>query len=251
MSPRYRTIRSRTRRGRRRTAVPTLLKSPRRRLVRSNRELAEAVIKVLRDVASDIRHVADLLWDRIPVHANRESMDSAVWLPKPEAALSAFVANELRHRLQGRALVVNREVFVQQTDEYGAGDRTDILVESPGVEASSLEPIRERVAVVVEIKGSWHEDVQRAQRQQVAERYLPEADTDHGIYLVGWYALDLWTDEQDYRRRRVSALDRDELQQTLLDQSKRIFEELHMTTYPVVLNVLRAQSTAREGNQQG
>lgn len=220
-----------------------LLEDPRRRLVRSNHELAEAVVEVLEDVANDIRHVGDLLWDRIPARANRE-MDSAVWLPKPEAALSALTAHELRHRLKGRGLLVNREVLVQQTDEYGAGDRTDILVESPGVEASSLEPVHQRVAVVVEVKGSWNEDVESAQRDQLAKRYLPEANTDHGVYLVGWYPLGLWTDERDYRRRRVLGTDRDDLEEELSQQARRISEELQVTTYPILLDVQRSRPTA-------
>ena len=226
-----------------------LLEDPRRRLVRSDHELAEAVVEVLEDVANDIRHVADLLWDRIPGRANRE-VDSAVWLPKPEAALSALTANELRHRLQGRGLLVNREVLVQQTDEYGAGDRTDILVESPGVEASSLEPVHQRVAVVVEVKGSWNEDVESAQRNQLAQRYLPEANTDHGVYLVGWYPLDLWTDKRDYRRRRVLGTDRDDLEEKLFQQARRISEELRMTTYPILLSVQRSRPTAEVGDDE-
>ncbi|MFJ7063388.1 hypothetical protein ACIQVA_38015 [Streptomyces microflavus] len=43
-----------------------------------------------------------------------------------------------------------------------------------------------------------------AQEEQLAGRYLPEAMTDVGIYLVGWYPLDLWTAEIGTSRRNAA-----------------------------------------------
>ncbi|WTO38775.1 hypothetical protein OG399_32350 [Streptomyces achromogenes] len=45
--------------------------------------------------------------------------------------------------------------------------------------------------LVIEVKGSWNVGVPTAQAEQLAGRYLPEAGTDVGIDLVGWYPIEL------------------------------------------------------------
>lgn len=47
------------------------------------------------------------------------------------------------------------------------------------------------VKLVIEVKGSWNVGVPTAQAEQLAGRYLPEAGTDVGIDLVGWYPIEL------------------------------------------------------------
>jgi hypothetical protein len=168
------------------------------------------------------------------------SSDSDAWLPKVEGALSAFLANELRHRLSEQPLVVNREVLVRPTNEHGAGDRTDILVEGPLSGVSLTGPNHDRVAVVVEVKGSWNDELTTAQLSQLAERYLPEADTDHGIYLVGWYPLDLWSELDQDRRRRAARYAIERLMDILNDQAAQIADTLNLITKPVALNIPRA-----------
>jgi hypothetical protein len=227
-----------------------LLEDVTRRLVRSNSELLELVIDVLMRVADELSTHCELLWDR--TRASRQEFsgrreeggDRAVeWQPKPEAALSAYLAHELQLRLVGRGVAVNREILVRPTNAYGAGLRTDITVEASLVhDPFDTHPIAPpaRVAVVVEVKGPWNRDLLSAQRDQLAVQYLPAASTDHGAYVVGWYPISLWTARSDnYRRTLSSRLDRTELEARLTAQAEEIRRDLDQYTQPLVVDVPR------------
>ncbi|WP_206797168.1 hypothetical protein [Amycolatopsis sp. MtRt-6] len=84
----------------------------------------------------------------------------------------------------------------------------------------------------MEIKGSWHTAVSTAQRDQLANRYLPAETTDAGVYVVGWYPIDLWSS---------SALC--PFLESLRSQAGKIFEELGRRTLPYVLTITRAASS--------
>ncbi|MFG2544053.1 hypothetical protein ACGFOM_16600 [Streptomyces sp. NPDC048594] len=58
-------------------------------------------------------------------------------------------------------------MLIHPTDPYGAGDRTDLFVEA------------------------------------MSGRYLPEAGTDVGIYIVGWYPIELWNATGDNRKTQA------------------------------------------------
>jgi hypothetical protein len=219
-----------------------LLDEDRRRLVRSNAELADVLLEMLRDLGGSISDLGDLLWDRIPKH--QSSTGQAMWLPKTEATISAFLTNELRHRLIRHQVVVNREVLVRQTNVYGAGDRTDILVEATARVSSGYLTTPNRVAVVLEVKGAWNRDVLSAQREQLAKRYLPEVSTDQGVYVVAWFPMQQWTDVGDDRRRRVPKVDDDVLLQQLEQQSEEIWTDLQVVTQPLVISFPRSSPAA-------
>ena len=70
-----------------------------------------------------------------PAPADKEAQLAAdatgdLWQPKPESALSAYLAHELTLRLRGRGVAVNREVLIKPSNAYGAGERTDIKAEA-------------------------------------------------------------------------------------------------------------------------
>ncbi len=202
---------------------------------------------VLAAINGDLPGHGELLWDRLPKRVlPRGSTLGEAWLPKPEAAISAYLAHELSSRLDRRGLAVNREVLVRPTDAYGAGDRTDILVEATIRHDPVHGPIPDRLAVVIEVKGSWNQHLMIEQRRQLAERYLPEAQTETGIYLVGWYPLDLWTDASDYRRGRASSHDRDQLLDALDTQATSVRADLSVHTTPYLLDVPRPHSRVDE-----
>jgi hypothetical protein len=226
--------------------LAALFEDVRRRLVRSGDELADLVGEVLEAVQADLQGHGELLWDRLPHRVlPKESNQREAWLPKPEAALSAYVAHELSTRLDRRGLAVNREVLVRPRDAYGAGDRTDVLVEATMLHGPLHGPVPTRVAVVIEIKGVWNEELMTAQREQLADRYLPEARTETGIYLVGWYPPALWTDENDYRRDRISDLNPEDLIASLRSQAETIRNELARRTRPFLLHVPRPHPAER------
>lgn len=225
-----------------------------RRLVRSNSELLALVIEVLRVAAAELPSHCELLWDRTPASrrtlmGDEEQGDLAeTWRPKPEAALSAYLAHELQLRLSGRGVAVNREILVRPTNAYGAGDRTDITVEAPLVHdpfdtRSTAPPAR--VAVVVEVKGCWNPDLQSAQRDQLAVQYLSEALTDHGAYVVGWYPIALWTARRDPRKTAARRLDQAGLESHLAAQADEILSQLRRYTRPLVIAVPRPFRTGQ------
>jgi hypothetical protein len=221
--------------------LAALFEDSRRRLVRSERELSELVTDTIKEIAADLHAHGELLWDRLPERFLPAELGlKEAWVPKLEHALSAYIAHELVNRLQRRGIAVNREVLVRPTDaSSGTGDRTDILVEATLLSghATNLNP--DRVAVVIEIKGPWNKALMTDQQGQLAERYLPEANTRTGIYLIGWYPLHLWTDDIDYRRNRVKNLDRDKLAADLESQANQIHAELAVDTTPVLLTIPR------------
>jgi hypothetical protein len=220
--------------------LTALFEDARRRLVRSESELANLLIDVLNAIGEDLPTHGELLWDRLPqrvLPADTRLKDA--WLPKMEPALSAYIAHELVNRLERRGLAVNREVLVRPTDASGAGDRTDIQVEATMRHDAASGPTPHRIAVVIEVKGPWNRELMTAQRDQLARRYLPETKSNTGIYLIGWFPLDQWTYRNDYRRKHVKTFQRNQLAIDLRDQARRISADLAICTIPFLIDIPR------------
>lgn len=201
--------------------IQLLLADARRRLVRSTDELASLIAEALIDAADDMHHTGELLWDRMSTPRKEPER----WRPKPEAALQSYLAHDLRLRLHGRALAVNREVLVKPTNAYGAGDSTDILIEAVITDHAKHGARAESLRVVVEVKCAFNPNVLTDQRTQLAERYLPEAQAGAGIYAVGWYPPELWDAADRARRSRVSKTTVDTLGSQLVKQAEVLRNE--------------------------
>ncbi|MEU8819367.1 hypothetical protein [Actinoplanes sp. NPDC048796] len=218
--------------------VAELLNDAQRRFARSEHELRNTVLESLGAIAEDLAGHGDLLWDRIPkkfMPAGPKRADG--WHPKHEYALQAYLLHELTLRLGRRGIIVNREVMIRPTDAgTGAGDRADILIETATRLTSMNGSTADRIAVVIEVKGSWNKDIRTSQRTQLAERYLPAAKTDTGIYLVGWYPVEQWT-TADYRRSQAAHHTRDGLSAVLSEQSADILAGLGKSTLPYLLEI--------------
>ncbi len=131
-------------------------------------------------------------------------------------------------------------MLIHPTDPYGAGDRTDLLVEAmpspgddPNITASGS------VKLVIEVKGSWNDEVPTSQVEQLAGRYLPEAGTDVGIYIVGWYPIELWDATGDNRKTQAKKLQLDTLFVHLLDQAASLSQAGGVHVRPMVINIPR------------
>ncbi|MFJ6842481.1 NACHT domain-containing protein [Streptomyces griseoluteus] len=228
--------------------VMRVLQDPSRRVIRTSADLIDVVYDSLVEVGRDIPSHGELLWDRTPgVRSRKKSAPATgdaevpeVWRPKPEAALCAYLAHELNLRLTGHRVAVNREVLVHPTDPYGAGDRTDILIEaysSPAGEYGAASG--ESVKLVIEVKGAWNDGVLTDQDEQLAGRYLPEVRTDAGIFLVGWYPIDLWDAPRDRRKTQAKKLDPESLLVDLRDQAERLSRSSSVRLRPIVITVPR------------
>jgi hypothetical protein len=172
-----------------------LVGNPSRRYLQHGADLLDVLTDELAGIERDSLHgltpVARLLWNE-----TRDGTQTA-WRPKLEADLSDFLADQLRLRIASRDIIVNREVEIQRLNSLGVGERVDLLIQAL---SSTPETPAENMAVVIEVKGNWNDDLLTAMRSQLADDYLPTVGTSYGIYLVGWFPPQQW-DERDQRRR--------------------------------------------------
>jgi hypothetical protein len=241
--------------------VAHLLRDSRRRIVRDNAELCELLLETIQAIEDELSPHSELLWDRVEIidasirgsnsagaHKPKRSKKVHGWQPKPEAALSAYLAHELKLRLTDRGLAVNREVLIIPRDAYGAGDRPDILVQAhprPHSLTGDFESHSAVSQVPIEIKGIWNPELLDAQRSQLADRYIKELMATHGIYLVGSYSTVLWDVpvKQDRRKTQARKLEKD-LKVTLATQAEELATE-GLVTKPYILAIPRPQRAAK------
>ena len=166
-----------------------LAKSPQKRVVRCARDLMEILLESLDGLQQRLdRSMAQFLWDS--VHGRMR--------PKDESAISDFLEDHIRRDLRESGIVSGREVQISRGGRGHPGRRTDLLVHAvpcprPGQDAAGA------VSVIIEVKGCWHADVERAMETQLRDRYLTRSGFSHGIYLVCWYPRFQW-DAADTRR---------------------------------------------------
>ncbi|PBC45342.1 hypothetical protein CJ177_46375 [Rhodococcus sp. ACPA1] len=225
--------------------VIRVLQDPARRVIRTSTDLLDIACEALEEINEELPSHCELLWDRIPGKRPKKSATSADnkaipdrWRPKPEAALCAYLTHELRLRLAGHRVAVNREVLVRPTDASGAGDRTDILIDTlppPGEDTAAAIPVR----LVIEVKGAWNPGVMTSQEDQLAARYLPEVRTDSGIYLVGWFPVELWDDPEDRRKTEAKKHPPEAMLADLRKQSMRLSQTGSVDLRPIVLTIPR------------
>src|SRR4030095_16553941 len=179
-----------------------LAENRRARFIQSGTQLLEAIVEslsILQERLSGERHLAQFLWD-----GDR---------PKPEEAISDWVAERLESDLKQRGVVLGREVQIHRFD------KTDIHVTA--VTRDERTRTLDAVKVIVEVKGCWHRELKTSMKTQLAERYLGNNDCRHGLYLVGWFSLDGWN-KTDKRRKQVSFRKSADLEAYLLSQAESL-----------------------------
>lgn len=194
------------------------------RLVRSGRELREAVVASLRRLEAKLQlesQAAIDLWNA-PVRRRRDgSTDDTLgrYNPKDEAALSNYVKRHLEGDLTGRGVIVNREVEISPGEGDARGERTDIHVNA--VFRDDHGRIADKLTVVVETKGCWNPHLFSEMETQLVGRYLRNNGFEDGIYLVGWYDCPQWI-EADRGRRGTEGMMREEVEQRLREQASSL-----------------------------
>jgi hypothetical protein len=83
------------------------------------------------------------------------------------------------------------------------GQRTDIHIDALTKENDDVSA--DVITIIVEVKGSWNEDLDHAMRTQLVDKYLRDSHCDHGLYLVGWFASESW-DTKDWRLTKTPRL---------------------------------------------
>ncbi|MGB3409925.1 MAG: hypothetical protein WBA45_01905 [Microthrixaceae bacterium] len=193
------------------------------RLVRSGGDLLDAVVAALNEVQQRLTGAvpeSHLLW-------NTDSMR-----PKTEEEATGYLHNRLHDLLVTRHVIVNSEVEVRRTHRTGRPRQVDLQVDTV---VDGL-----RVTVPIEVKGSWHKDVETALDAQLVDEYMQDIGP-HGIYLVLWPDLTSWS-VGDSRRQRAARLDRDEVM-SRLEADARTSDVHGLDVRVVGLDLAYAQST--------
>lgn len=160
-------------------AVLDVVADAERRVLRTEDQLLDLIVESLGRLQRHLTidgAVADLWSEWKEGHEER-------YRPKPEVSVSDYVKRFLDRDLVEYTVVNNREVEIRPRNEI------DILVEYAD-RTGRARP--RRLAVVIEVKGSWHDDLLTAMETQLAGRYLADYQTDRGLYLVGWFKCARW-----------------------------------------------------------
>jgi hypothetical protein len=148
------------------------------RLVRNESELQDAVIISLKRLEAKLQGetpAAQFLWD-----GQKKKR------PKQEDAFSDFVKLHLEEDLKRLGIAALREVEIRRGTGNKPGENPDIYVTV--VVPNALSNRNERIVLIVESKGCWHQDLLSAMETQLRDRYLEDNQCTHGVYLVGWFA---------------------------------------------------------------
>ena len=150
------------------------------RLLRNTDDVADAVVAALAAYEDQLQRgpqpeVSDL-WDW---------QEDGSLIPNDENRLSDKVAAAIRVYLKEHGVTAAREAEVmrkpQKNPDAAAGSIPDVWVELPPTKH------RGRICVPVEVKGSWHDEVKRAMKTQLSDRYLNETGEELGVYVVGYF----------------------------------------------------------------
>lgn len=195
------------------------------RLIRSAGGLLDVIVSALKEVQKRLTGAvpeSHLLWNTGPKKT-----------PKSEEEATGYLHNRLNDLLVTQRVIVNSEVEVRRTHRTGRPRQVDLQVDAvvDGV----------RLTVPIEVKGSWHKDVETALDDQLVDDYMADIGP-HGIYLVLWPDLASWSDGGS-RRQRAARVD-PEVVMGRLEDNARTLGELGLDVRVVGLDLAYTQPTA-------
>lgn len=194
--------------------ILNIVQDAEKRIVRNYEELVEVVVDSLKRFEHSLHcetpAIADL-WNTDRVR------------PKNEDEYSDRVKRFLDNDLRKRGIIVNREVEIRRTPE---GSETDIHINAiTQTKTGSLD----KLTVIVETKGCWHDELYSAMETQLAQKYLKDNQSKYGVYLVGNFLCDRW-DEKDYRLKKSKNNDIESNIKTLQEQAGKLREQGYQIT---------------------
>lgn len=197
------------------------------RLVRNGEHLVKILLESLHRLQVRLQGetpAAVDLWDEVK---------KGVFRPKDEMRLSDYIKRHFEVDIKERGIIANREVEIRRRTGGNPGERTDIHVDAitPRHAASGLDTI----TVIVEVKGCWNAGLFGDMRAQLAERYLQDNPSRHGLYVAGWFNCPQW-DEDDHHRGLPKGYSIQELEKRLSEQALDLSAS-SLYTRATVLNV--------------
>jgi hypothetical protein len=145
---------------------------------------------------------------------------------------SSWLQNFLERTVGGRSMIVGRETAIRPSPTgEGRDESLDLRVDATALEEGGESAT---VSVMIEVKGSWNQELMSAMEAQLVDRYL---DTSHtqGIYLVGFFAAEDW-DETHSARRVARRYTYEDLEAKLAAQATTISEQRGVGVSAVVIN---------------
>lgn len=148
------------------------------------------------------------LWD------NRGNSRKPQYYPKDEPHLSDYIARHLANDLgQQRGIIVNREVQIRR------GQRTDIHVDAINIGTNGK--VVDIIKAIIEVKGCWNPELETGMKSQLVDRYLRDNQCPNGLYLIGWFNCDKWSDT-DGRKKNIPNYSFDDAKAHFGEQAKEL-----------------------------
>ncbi|MGH7230751.1 MAG: NACHT domain-containing protein, partial [Nitrospiraceae bacterium] len=154
------------------------------RLVQSAGQLLDVVVESLKRLDLQLQGEtpeAPFLWNDEKTSHGKKSQAR----PKDEDQLSNYIKVHLEKDLKKRGIILNREVQIHRKE------RTDIHVDA--IVPASSGKAYDSVSVIIEVKGCWNPGINDAMQSQLVDRYLKDNHCQHGLYLVGWFNCQQWS----------------------------------------------------------
>jgi len=182
------------------TELLVLARGGRYRIVKTERDLADAVVASLSRFADEVRGpnaTVEHFWNE---SADTEESKTSRWRPKDEETLSNALAAHLKRDLGPDGFTTVREVRLRPALGDRPAEDIDIYVDATVEESDGR---RRTVTVLVEVKGQWFPRLADAIQTQLVERYLAQNPaTSTGVFVVGWYLCPEW-DPTHYQQRQA------------------------------------------------
>ncbi|UAY70223.1 NACHT domain-containing protein [Bacillus paralicheniformis] len=185
------------------------------RLVKSGEQLLDVLVESLKRLERKLHDETPsvfLLWN----HLGGEQYN-----PRSENEFSDFVKLHLEEDLQSRGIIVNREVEIRRSHGNNQGERTDIQINA--ISKKQCKDELEVISVIIEVKGNWHSELNKAMETQLVNRYLKDNTCRHGLYLIGWFNSDSWKDEN--RKRKIPKIDLNDARVKFDTQAKELSKQ--------------------------
>jgi hypothetical protein len=178
------------------------------RWIQDGSQLLDAIIESLEKLNREFRGQDGAtptvfhLWNEKPVNT-----------PKDENRVSDYIETYLKQEFEGKSIFLGREVQPRR------GNFTDVFVET--FIPLSNGDFRDKITIVIEVKGCWHDRLKTAMKTQLVNRYLVPSGYQHGLYLVGWFLCDEW-DKSDSRKGKTPKWSFEETQVHFVNQAETL-----------------------------
>ena len=198
-----------------------IIDNPASRVVTNEAQLAALILEAIDDLGTDARQnpdVAAQFWHQ---------QLKGGWIPRWEKQFTTLLTQRIQAKLDGVILRQEVQLNLHYADIAGAEPDIEAIVPHGG----------EEISVFVEVKATWHDEVETAIEHQLADRYLTGARSTTGIYLVAAFASQAWA-AGDTRRPKAHKHDPNILRQYLEGEGKRLSSDgktVHVRVVPFEL----------------